>query len=273
MSWFSSALHGVTDTLFGKAPKLKQGSMPTWMSGQRTLFGDLAKQIKTEIPWGGISYPGRINAGPNPLETTSLAGLEELAKAYYQPGGAGSVASDTYQRMLSGDTGDWQDYYRTNIQEPMVKDFSRDILPAISRAYAPSGFYSSQRLESENRAREDLLDALTKARSATGYQAWENAQNRALTAMGMEPPGVTAGRGFYQVGAGARMESQADMARQYQEWIRQRDEQYKKANLILAALGLKPIENYSVVQPGTTGLLPSLISAGGKLGSAAILAG
>ena len=80
----------------------------------------------------------------SPLENTSLAGLEQMAMNFATP----SEATKTSQGALTNiiDTADkgFEDYYRTNIAEPITRTFNESILP---ESIGSTRMISSQRIE------------------------------------------------------------------------------------------------------------------------------
>ncbi len=107
------------------------------------------------------------------IENLSLAGLENLAAGGAQTGTpATRQATGSLQSILGAETGQaaFEDFFQTNIQQPALRDFQRDVLPAISRGTAATGFFGDARERADARAQEELLNALTKARSAGALQ-------------------------------------------------------------------------------------------------------
>jgi hypothetical protein len=90
-------------------------------------------------------------------------------------------------------TQEMEDYFRSAVAEPLYEEYEEEIMPAIRREYAPSGFYSGQRLKAEEEAREDLTDALTRSRAELAYRDRQQGIQDALTAAGMLPESLRTG--------------------------------------------------------------------------------
>ena len=92
----------------------------------------------------------------NPFELGDLSTgrLEEFATGSYEPG--------------------FNNFYDTNVRDPLLEDFQENVLPGIGRKFATSGFYGSDRIRSDDLAREDLLDELVKGRANLALQDREN---------------------------------------------------------------------------------------------------
>lgn len=226
----------VGDFLFGSKPKVSTQSLGTLTPEQEQLFREFLGQLEVTPSTAG-------------LERTSLAGLEQQAMNLVGggPSGAETTADQTLQRQLTQGPAEFDAFFQSAIQDPLVRQFNEEILPQISRKFAPSGFFSSERLRADDRAREDLIQNLVSARAATGFDAFQQAQQNQLTALGLVP-GLEGLRfdeleqleALFGVGSGTGSQ---------------------RLGLMLAALGIPMKENIATVSPGSSGFLGGI--AGG----------
>lgn len=114
----------------------------------------------------------------NDIQNAYLQMMDEYLQNF-----SAAPASQTVQSIVGG-TGQYQiptylqtamdalagalntNYWNTAAGQEIVDDFSTNVMPAISRKFAPSGFWSSQRTQTEDIARESLMEELAAAQSA-----------------------------------------------------------------------------------------------------------
>lgn len=268
---------GLKEFFLGEEPKAKTSK--EWLiTGKQK---ELLKELSTNL---GSGY---LTEGPvSPDVGASLGAMEEWAKnVYAQPPGeqtrpnltsdTGRAGTDAIQDVIGRGPQNFDNYFKDAVEKPLFETFREDIAPGIQRKYAPSGFYSSERLESERRAEEDLIDALTQGRASMAYQTYSDDLNRKLTGgQALKSLDLQENIGAEELLNQGKSLGQADRqlaAEQlYRNFGLQRDiyteNQRRKeheANLMLAALGVRPFENITTVSGGSTGLLPGLLQAGG----------
>jgi hypothetical protein len=256
------------DFAFGTEPEIKTGKVQKWTPWQQELGRKLGRELK-----GGPEsreYTGQLpgTAGLSDLQQLSLTGLERAL------GGEGvlkeqeefiSSVLDPERRQKQ-----MQEYFEQTVQEPMMESFREDIIPGIRQQYAPSGYWSGHRVKAEEEAMEDLIDSLTRERTRMSYEAEQSALDRALQAAGMGSPTA---RGFergLRLGGIPRGVTREGREAEYEEWLRQRDEEDEWLREVMGALGLSGIEPYAIGQPGTTGAVQDFIGEfAGSLGGGA----
>lgn len=251
--------------LFGQEPKAETGREMVWTPEQMKL-------MKQWMPWlgetgAGEEYPDQLpgSAPMSSLEQLSLSGLEEMVGK----GGLGAQVQETLSGMLEGGPEDFEEYYRSTVRDPMMKEFTEETMPAISRGYAPSGFWSGERVRTEERSREDLLESLTRGRGKLAYEARESGLNRALAAAGLAPQVAGMYGGALEAGGIPRAAEEARIGGEYNEWMRQQGVPFQKAQLMLQMLGQKPYEPYAVGLPGQSGMFQEFAHGFGQgMGSA-----
>ncbi len=151
----------LADILFGSAPKAKISSLSTLTSEQENALRDILGLLPADVAAGQ-----QIAAGG----TTGL-----------------SAAQRAVLGILQRDATDIEDFFQTNIAGPLLEQFERDILPGIARGSVGrtgSGL-SGERLEQENRAREDLIEALARGRSDVALRGREIDTQAILGAAGI----------------------------------------------------------------------------------------
>jgi len=217
--------------------------------------------------------PGATGAAPltspsysalSPLESTSLAGLEQMAMNIATP----SEAVKTSQGALKGiiDTGGsgFADYYKTNIADPVSRTFNEQILPGINRQYS-NDFFSTDRGSALDRSQQRVLEALTQG-AGQALKDYRGETISAATALpGTELTGAQAGA--TDINALIAALSGGSVPRGVAT-----SERDKQLAALLAALGIKTQDNTVIGIPGTTGLLQAFIGGAGQ-GAGAALAG
>jgi len=262
MGWGSvvGAVVGGLSSLNKSKQKDKVKSAPLWNTWQKSIAPFLNPYLMrgTELP---------VDPGQTALSTASLTAMEQFAQNMYG-GGAGAdrgmkgQGEDALKHVLAQGPTNVEDFYKTNIEHPMLESFKQDIMPAISREYTPSGFWSSERTRTEERSREDLLDALVQAKAGLEYKSREDNLNRLLQASGMARDFST--RDLTELatlfGAG---EQQYGREKAVLDEQQRREEVRNRA--ILAALGLSTQENIAFTGGGQGNILPYAL---GSLGEA-----
>lgn len=105
---------------------------------------------------------------------------------------SGDVQS-ALSRMLSGETTGFDEYYEQVVKQPLLEEFQRDILPAISRNYATGqNFRGSERVLQDARAQEALLKELTRSRADLAYKDRRAVDDNILKAAGIATDAGTA---------------------------------------------------------------------------------
>lgn len=230
---------GSGDMLLGRDPGILRErevrSAPKWNKGQQKLFDE--------------SLLPMFQGGYEPLETLSIEGLDEFSRALMAGGTGTGMSLDALSRVTGMGPQDFDEYFTTNVQGPLLEDFQDEILPGISRSYAQSGFFGSDRERTDRMAQEELLQQLVGARSKFAYESQNSQLNRLIQAAGLG-----AGIDSTAVGTYGRIGEAAAAPKN------------RRISQILAALGLQPTENIAfgdVVDPGSEGILGDLIAAFG----------
>ena len=230
----------VSDFLGGSDTEVDISSLDTLTGEQSQALKDLLAELS-----GGAGSSQEILGGQ--LETSSLAGLEGLAEQLTMEGGLFGVTQDALIKALQGSPQDFEEFFQTNVRDPLLETFREDVQPGISRRFSASGFRSSDRLQQESLGLEDLLQSLTRGRSELAFRTEESARDRALRAAG-----IAGGVGRQQ--AGTLIDILGAGGGRRRERIQQ----------ILQALGIQGTENLATVTPGQPGLIQGLAPGVGK---------
>ena len=271
-------LGSFVSSIFGGGEEAEATTQSTMNAEQRKILEKLLlPYFESVSPVGDYreeAYPGKLSTGMSNLEQMSLAALEERAKGF----AAGEKTplrqegESALTRTLQADPTEWENFYQTNIQEPLLKEFEEDIYPRIGRKYAPSGYWSGERARSEEDAVENLTDALTRGRFETGFAARESALERSLRGAQMVPeydetefnPLLR----LLQAGGVPRGVEQGALDREYQDFLRRIGGRGDIVNQMIGAIGVPTTQ--TVVKPGSPGAdltgLAQLGTLGAKLG-------
>jgi hypothetical protein len=228
---------GVSDFFFGKDSDVEHDRLDTWNKGQKRIFGDLEALLGS-----GDLLQGN-QGGPF---GASLTSLEDWAKNVYGGGvtEGGQQSQQSLVDLMQMGPQNIDDYFSQTVEKPMMESFQENVRPGINRQYAPSGFWSSQRGEADQRASEELIDTLGRERSRMAFGARESDLNRVLGAAGVA--------GQQEMGARDDLMGLSQMGIQMQQF---------QTQAMLNALGLRSFENVSTVSPGQTGLFPGMIQS------------
>ena len=272
----------ISDAIFGTKSEANTTQQPTMTAEQQKLLKSLVDQFNA----GGnpleqtaaTPYTGKLTAPTSGLQNLSLAALEQQAMNLTGPDSVMTAAGDAVKRGASGTAANIDKYFTESVQDPLLKAFEERVLPDVTRRFAGSAAFGSDRKTAERQTTEDLMKTLTASRSDIAFKADEAAKNRQLTAAGIAPSLAGAPTNILSsilaAGAIPQITEQADLTAQYQEFLRQQQGQKDRLNQMLAALGLKPFENITTVTPGSAGLLQGLSSGAGaflaKAGMAAL---
>lgn len=181
---------------------------------------------------------GNLPRERTPFQGMSLQALEDLVQK--RASGEIAPASDILRGIIDQGPQDFEDFFTRTVQDPALERFQEDVLPGISRKFS-SSFYGSERREADQRAQEEFIDSLMKARSGLAFKTEEAQRDRALRAAGLLPQ--SEGQDIQNIFTGLRAE-------QFPE--------QQQINNILRTLGLQTQENVVTVDPGEGGILQGL---------------
>lgn len=259
--------------IFGKDPNAKVETRSTMTPQQQAILNELLGQFQTAgLSEGGATpYGGDMVAGMSDLEGLSLEALEQKILKQVE-GGTPTAAGETALTELIKNKGapvDFEDYYTNKVKTPLMRDFSENILPELTRRFRGSAGFGSDRMQAEQQATQRFGETLAGARSELAYKSGSDAANRLLEAIKLAP-----GFNNADVDAIIKMQGAAALPREieqarksagYAEFLRQQDQKKTRTDQILAALGLKTTENIPLRTEGTPGWLgPTITAMAGK---------
>ena len=207
----------IVDFLFGTKPDAKTEQESLYTPEQIELISNLIEQLQGSYGGSeGVDPSGKIPANLAAIQKMflgeagkagsfqdtlrgSLSGIlsgeqvtptaQNLYSGFLTPFlslldqyGTPDSVWETLNRLMNADPTAFEEYFQTNVYDPLTEQYEEEIAPQIKSRFAPSGFYSSQRLEAEQNASEDLLDALSRDRARLAYESRESALDRALGA-------------------------------------------------------------------------------------------
>ncbi len=229
-----------------KSPKLKVKTRDVLTAQQKGLNRDvLIPFLQGQL--SDTSFFGET--GLSGTELTSLEGLEQLALQTAEGGGLRGEAAGTLSELLQADSGAASDeFFETNISAPLLEQFRRDIIPGIANRFGGQ-FFGGERRESEARAREDLIDALTRGRADVKLRGEELDRTTRLQA--------TQQAGQFDAGTAELLGRLSELASRPR--TEQEQAEVTRIALILQALGVREFENIAAGLPGQQGLISGAI--------------
>jgi len=230
--------------------------------GEGGIFG------KEQELLSGLLSPDRAGA---------ISNFQELQTAFRSPlANAQGIGNATLERLLSGQATDFEDFFQTNVAQPLQEQFSEDIIPGLDRRFA-GRFSGSERISAEEAAREDLIDSLTQSRSSLAFQTAESAANRSLTAQALLGERLSAadrnaqfafgageaelGRGIQGIGLSGNLIGQLQSLLSSGGQIR--DIEDEDIAQLLAAIGLNTTG--TAITPATPSTLSTLLPVAGQV--------
>lgn len=263
---------GFFDFLFGSDPKTEVRPTTTLSPEQQAVQGQLQSFFQTPKgdPKKQQPFQGPLVAPLSNLEALSLSALEDRARALAtgQPDPTAAGAQQALQQILGGGPTDFNEFFKTNVQDPLLQSFQRDITPAISRSFADQ-FFGGQRLETQRRANEDLLTQLVRARADLALKFGQQDTQNKLEAARLAPAVAGSDIGVLQdllsSGAVPRTVETDQLQAEFARFKEFQDRLNQKARVLLGFLGTPTQENIVTQTGGSSGLIGGLLSgvAGG----------
>lgn len=194
------------DKLFGTAPQANFSTNPTVDPTQAAIQQLLAGSLTSGAQPAGVqAYQGNFSAPLSPLQSGSVTGLESLlptATPTAQQGSTATGALDALQKALGFQAPqvaapqaaapqqvvapqiDSSKAFQTGVAQPLIDDFTSQVLPAISGAAGRSagGAYSSDTELAKNLATKQLGRTLGQQASLYDLGAQTANQGASLTA-------------------------------------------------------------------------------------------
>lgn len=275
---------GLSSFLFGDKPTQSNQQLPTLNPQQTTLLNQLIAQMSASPDVAGAGntsapYNGALTTDLSPLQSTSLAAMEEAAMQRVRgPTPGQTTAMNTVQSMQNLDPNqqmsDFNTYFKGAVEDPTIAAFKRDVIPDLSRRYSGSATFSSDRRAAEADTSNQLAQQLSSARASGFFNYLNTNKQNALQAAGMTPALESAPINDLTTllaGGGVPTQlNQQNLQNLYAEFVRQMSAKQGGLQNALALLGIKPFENVVTQTPGTPGFLTSLAGGAGQGAGAAL---
>lgn len=219
---------------------------PSMTPEQQQALRNLLARLQGPNAPGMAPYTATLNVTPS--GQPSLTALEQFSQDMMR------------SRIDTGlDNTNIDQMFQDSVEQPAIRNFNQDVIPAIDKGYKGNSIFSSDRALARGRAGGDLASSLTAARSKMAFDASEAAKNRQIQRQGLA---INQNQAIDQLlgqifGGHITQDAaiQSGLDRTYQEFVRQQGAQNTNVSQILAALGLQPLN--TVVTPGQPGLLTS----------------
>lgn len=246
---------GIFDFITGSDPTFENRTFDLLTPRERSL------QEKTLIP---ILEQPRGTADLSSLEKTSLQGLEQLAlqasEGTSPTARLSRTAGTQLEDILTRGPQDFEEFFRTTVREPALRNFEEEVLPRIARRFSGGNFFGSERFEADTRAREDLLQSLTETRGRLSFESRQQDVENILKSAGLIGEVTSGPMGeLISLLAAGQVPRQVELDRLASQDIRVKQ--------IIEALGLGTVENVVLTTPGKEGILGDIVS--GFAGAAA----
>ncbi len=275
-------LGSIGKALFGSEPKAKVTTASKLTPEQENRLKELLANLNLPEGLGEavVPFEGRLSAGLQPVQQTSLAALEQMALNLAgggSPTGTGlqGQAETALSGLLTEGPTDFEDFFKTNVEAPLLKSFEEEVVPRLQATQARN-FFSTGAQRAQDRGQEQLLDTLGRERSGLAFATREADRNRRLQALGLVDTitglPINQAAQLLAIGEIPRQIEQAGLSAEYAEFIRQQQQRSERVQQLLQAIGLPVLENIATVTEGSTGLVPSFLAGGGIGDIASIMA-
>lgn len=239
MAWWqiaaSAAASFLADQELSEDPELETRKLPTKTKKQR----DALAQLIDELGGGTVDAEG--------ISDRELSTVEDILGRVSDRRDVTSSGADRLEELL-GSREEFDEFFRTNIEQPTTEHFKEEIIPGIGARFGGAGFFSSERRDAEQGAMEELAQELTAGRSRAAIEA----PIQATRAIG---PLLQAEEGLDSLALDT-----SGFQRRVKEKQRQRD-----IENVLASLGIDTFENIAAVKPGRdSGILGGFASGVGS---------
>lgn len=232
-----------------KDPEIFQES--TLSAQQQKLLNEVLLPFLSS-PGPGEFQPDQFGGalpGGGAVESLSLQGLEDFVNSLVTGQGEGAqgtrAAQSSLQDILSLGPRDIDEFFTESVEAPALEAFTERVQPAIGRRFGGENFFGSERRRADERASEDLIDALTQSRASTAFTERGADIQRQLQAAGLIP-GLEAPAQFgAAIGAAGAARAPEERAVQFdfQKFLTDQKLKSQRVDQILAALGLDTVEN------------------------------
>lgn len=257
---------------------------------QQLAFKDMlaqAQQGQSATPWeftGGWPTFSEEAPGPNKAQQLSLAGMEKIAagESTGMGGGIFDEGREAISSILGRDPTDFDDYFRKNIEDPLMEALNRPGsggLSTLKKGQVGSGnLFGGAYQAGLQDLLQDTYDTMARERAGTALAYRDQDTQHQLAAMGLIPEIGGGGEAniLSQLMMAGEIPRQAEMAQwqaRLDDFTRQVEEAWRRK---MYASGLASTQTTATAGvPGRPGMLDSFFtnlggSAGAQLGDVAV---
>ena len=267
----------IAGALFGTGDKSKTEQHATLSPEQLEIQSLLSEYLQDSgSPEGFEGFQGELVSGPTDIEQMSLTALEQRSQQLATGGDPNlAAAAEALTGILSRDSTDINEFFNTNVKDPLLESFNEDIRPAISSRFSDQ-FFGSDRKNADMRANEDLIETLGRERSRTAFEARQFDTQAILEAAGLMPSVTGAGtQELLQILDAGSLERDIEDRRlsgEFEKFVTNEQLQQGRTGNLLDFLTPGNVENITTVKRGKKGLLSSFAEgAGAGAGQALVL--
>ena len=223
------------DLLFGGDSSAEVRQQDIISGDQRRVLNNLLELLSGEVT--------EFDQSPELTERQGVAqeGIDDFI------GGLSGI-NQALQESISYDPQIVDEFFQTNIRDPMMQDFQENVLPDIGRRYG-GAFFGSERREADQNAQDELINALVRARSDVAMKE----RGRATTALS-NVPGLAA-----VFGESANFADLEENKRQQAF-----NERMQLIQMLLGGSTSQTLENIALVRQGSPGLLGGFVQGVGE---------
>lgn len=204
----------------GSKPRVEIDPYGQWNPEQRAVGKQLGSNLRSYLTSGAPMYTGDFVA-PLSADEQALVSNQARMNAITQP---------AFEELMSGKFP--EEYFKSNIYDPMLKRYKEDIQPLVEEQYAgPGGYWGSARAEAVRKGYRDLTDTLTGERARLA----EEARRLPLEAAPAYADYVQTAAGTLAIPTAVK---QLGLDKEYAEWVRTRPENAEYLNAALNFLTL-----------------------------------
>ena len=240
---------------------------PEQQEALRQILGRLSGPGRAVTPGQAFKpYGGRLTAPTSKLQNLSLSALEQMTMNE-ATGGTGSTRY--YQNELDkiiksgGSPVDINDFFTKQVQEPLLKSFSDEVIPRLQSTFSGSAAFGTDKRKQQELMTGNLMKTLAGSRSEMAYKSQNDALTRLMTALGLGAniKEGTVGNLTSTLAAGGvpQQTEQAGLTADYNEFLRGQNAGQGDIQQLMAALGMSSFT--PVVNPGSQGILGGVANA------------
>lgn len=277
--------------LLGESPSVD--TVSALNPDQEAVLKKLSTLLQEQIGTGITAYSGSMYAPTSELNNTLF---NYLNTALGGDSASTTKANSTIDTLLNKYTGDYTEefdpayinsYFEKSIKNPAMKEFTETMLPSIAEKYAARNATGSGAMTKDMfDAASDLQSNLSGQLADLMYQGSEATANRNVQReqigsstvqnlisqlLGQDATKITLLNSALPIAQQQQTLEQRPYTEEYSKWSSSQAYNNPWLQYLNQVLGTDALQN--IVNPGSEGLMPSLIQGGSTMGAAAIGAG